>query len=88
MADNGGGVRISNREIYDAVRQTERLLERYIATNDLRVGYLGDTVEEMAELAREQRRDRTSRNWALVLALIGPVISIPVSIWAATQGVS
>lgn len=72
MADNG--VRVSNREIYDAVQRLEKTLGEYIAATDVRLGHLEEPP---------QRGTRRWQFWAAVMA--SPAVGAMVG-WFGFKG--
>jgi len=66
-------VRITNREIYDLVQEVKVKLTETMASTEVRLSHL---------------EDRAARPWHVWLAVVGPLVSLPVALWAATKGAS
>lgn len=70
-------VRVGLREIYDAVQGLDRKLTQHMASTEVRLTHLEDATKA-----------RAGRGWQVWLAVLGSLVSLPVAIWAASQGVS
>lgn len=69
----GRAVIVTNREIFDLVQKIDRKLGEHIATTDIRLRHL---------------EARAGRPWQVWIAVLGSLVALPVSVWAAAMGVS